>query len=64
MNKVYVRDFATRSVIREIDVSGIAGTSNYDRFVEGLMHNMNLDDYFLDDDDCINEQLAIKKGDK
>jgi len=50
MQKVYVRDFETRSVIKEIDVSNIAGTSNYDRFVMGLMRNMDLDKYFLDDD--------------
>ena len=56
MNKVYVRDFETRSVIKEIDVSNIAGTSNYDRFVSGLMHNMNLDKYFLDDDEYQSEQ--------
>ena len=56
MNKVFVRDFDTRSVIREIDVSSVAGTSNYDRFVMGLMHNMDLDKYFLDDDDYIKEQ--------
>jgi len=58
MNKVYVRDFETRSVIKEIDVSNVAGTTNYDRFVTGLMRNMNLDKYFLDDEDYINEQEA------
>lgn len=51
MNKVYIRDFATRSVVKEIDVSHVAGTSNYDRFVMGLMRNMDLDKYFLDDDE-------------
>lgn len=60
MNKVYVRDVETRSVIKEIDVSNIAGTSNYDRFVTGLMHNMNLDKYFLDDEDYLDEQTAMK----
>ena len=54
MNKVYVRDFETQSVIEEIDVSNVTG--NYDRFVIGLMHNMNLDKYFLDDDGYIKEQ--------
>ncbi len=56
MNKVYVRDFETCSVVKEIDVSSIAGTSSYDRFVRGLLHNMNLEDYFLDDDDYLKEQ--------
>ena len=56
MNKVYVRDFKTRSVIREIDVNHIAGTSNYNRFVSGLMRNMNLDEYFLDDTEYQKEQ--------
>ena len=56
MNKVYVRDFETRSVVREINVSNIAGTSNYDRFVMGLMRNMNLDKYFLDDSEYQKEQ--------
>ena len=60
MNKVYIRDFETRSVVKEIDVSNIAGTSNYDRFVMGLMHNMNLDKYFLDDEDYINGQTRGK----
>ncbi len=56
MNKVYVRDFKTRSVVKEIDVSHVAGTSNYDRFVMGLMRNMDLDKYFLDDDEYQKEQ--------
>ncbi len=56
MNKVYVRDFKTRSVVEEIDVTSVAGTSNYNRFVMGLMRNMNLDDYFLDDEDYLKEQ--------
>ena len=56
MNKVYVRDFETRSVIKEIDVSSVAGTSNYDRFVMGLMRNMDLEKYFLDDDEYLEEQ--------
>ena len=56
MNKVYVRDFETRSIIKEIDVSNVAGTSNYDRFVMGLMRNMDLDKYYLDDDDYLAEQ--------
>ncbi len=56
VNKVYIRDFATRSVIKEIDVSNIAGTSNYGRFVSGVMRNMNLDQYFLDDREYQEEQ--------
>ena len=53
MNKavVYVRDFKTRSIIKEIDVSRVAGTTKYDYFVMGLMRNMDLEEYFLDDDD-------------
>ena len=60
MNKVYVRDFETRSIVKEIDVSSVAGTSNYDRFVMGLMRNMNLDRYFLDDADYTREQENLK----
>ncbi len=56
MNKVYVRDFETRSVVKEIDVSSVAGTSNYERFEMGLLHNMDLDNYYLDDDDYLKEQ--------
>lgn len=58
MNKVYVRDFKSRTVIKEIDVSRVAGTSNYDRFVMGLMRNMDLDKYYLDDNDYLKEQEA------
>ncbi len=58
--KVYVRDFETRSIIKEIDVTSIAGTSNYNRFVRGLMHNMNLDKYFLDDDEY--QKGEVKHG--
>ena len=61
MNKVYVRDFETRSVVKEIDVSRVAGTSNYDCFVMGLMRNMDLDKYFLDDGKYQTEQ-ENKKG--
>ena len=60
MNRVYVRDFKTRGIVKEIDVTSVAGTSNYDRFVMGLMHNMNLDDYFLDDEDYLKEQEEEK----
>ena len=56
MNKVYVRDFETRGVIKEIDVSSVAGTSNYDRFVMGLMRNMDLEKYYLDDNEYLEEQ--------
>ncbi|MBU1173238.1 MAG: hypothetical protein KKD44_27040 [Proteobacteria bacterium] len=56
MNKVYIRDFATRSVVKEFDVSSIAGTSNYDRFVRGLMTNMDLDKYYLDDSEYQEQQ--------
>lgn len=61
MNKVYVRDFATRSVIKEIDVSQVAGTTNYDRFVMGLMRNMDLDKYFLDDEEYQKERRGAKQ---
>ena len=63
MNKVYVRDFETRSVLNEIDVSNIASTSKYDRFVMGLMHNMNLDKYYLDDEDYLKEQEERRSSD-
>jgi len=56
MNKVYVRDFETRSIVKEIDVSHVAGTSNYARFVMGLMRNMDLDKYFLDDDEYLRSE--------
>jgi len=58
-NKVCVRDFESRSIIKEIDVSRIAGTTNYDRFVMGLLRNMDLDRFYLDDDEYQKEQ-AIK----
>ena len=60
MNKVYVRDFATRSVIKEIDVSHVAGTSNYERFERGLMLNMDLDRFYLDDDEYQNTHREKK----
>ncbi len=56
MNKVYIRDFATRRVVKEIDVSSVAGTSNYNRFEMGLKRNMDLDKYFLDDEEYQKEQ--------
>ena len=59
MNKVYIRDFETRSVIKEIDVSRVTSTSNYNRFVMGLMRNMDLDKYFLDDEDYLKEQGEV-----
>ena len=61
-SKVYVRDFATRSVIKEIDVSNVVGTSKYDHFVMGLMRNMDLDKFFLDDDEVMeeNERREVK----
>jgi hypothetical protein len=46
--KVYVRDFETRTSIKEIDVTSIIGTSNYERFLMGLLRNMNTDKYFVD----------------
>ncbi len=59
MVKVYIRDFETRSIVKEIDVSRVAGTSNYDRFVTGLMHNMNLEKYYLDDDAYMKEFVNV-----
>ena len=61
MNKVYIRDFETRSVVKEIDVTDIAGTSNYTRFELGLLRNMNLDKYYLDDTDYLKEQEKLLK---
>ncbi|KKN57569.1 hypothetical protein LCGC14_0561150 [marine sediment metagenome] len=49
MASVYVRDFETRSVVKEIKVDNMVGTSNYDRFLMGLLHNMNLDKYYVDE---------------
>lgn len=49
MTKVYVRDFEKREVVKEIDVTGIVGTSNYQRFLMGLMRNMDLDRYYVDE---------------
>ncbi len=49
--KVYVRDFETRSIVKEIDVTSVVNTSNYNRFLMGLMRNMNLDKYFVDEDE-------------
>jgi len=59
--KVYIRDFATRSIIKEIDVSSVEGTSNYERFERGLYHNMDLDKYYLDDDEYQKSQ-RLKAG--
>lgn len=56
MDKVYVRDFKTRSIVREIDVSDVASTSEYYRFVMGLMRNMDLDNYYLDDEDYLKDE--------
>lgn len=53
MSKVFVRDFETRSIVKEIDVSHITGENNYDRFVMGLLRNMDLDKYFLDEDEVL-----------
>ncbi len=50
-DKVYVRDFKTRSVISEISVHYPPDSPNYDRFVMGLMRNMDLNFFFLDDDE-------------
>lgn len=63
MNKVYIKDFKTRSVIWEIDVSHIAGTISYDRFVIGLARSIDLDKYFLDDDEYQKEQKGDNHND-
>ncbi len=49
MNEVYVRDFATRSVVKEIEVHYPWGSPNYEKFEMGLMRNMDLDRFFFDD---------------
>ena len=60
-NKVYIRELETRRVLKEIDVSHVAGTSNYDRFESGLLHNIDLEKYYLDDDDYQAEQENINR---
>lgn len=50
MTKVYIRDFATRSIVHEIEVRDMT-ESQYDRFEMGLKRQMDLDKYYLDDDE-------------
>lgn len=49
MVRVYVRDFKKQGVVKAINVSRIIGTSNYDRFLMGLMRNMDLDRFYVDE---------------
>ncbi len=62
MVKVYVRDFETRSIVKAIDVSNVVGTSNYDRFFRGLIHNMDLEHYFVDETEVDNLNKKNKGG--
>lgn len=55
MPKVYVKEFGTNKVIKEIDVSPVAGTSNYERFTMGIRRQMNLDRYYLDESEVQKE---------
>ncbi len=57
MTSVYVRDFETRGIVKEINVDSVVGTSNYDRFLMGLLHNMNLDKYFVDESEVENDDI-------
>ncbi len=49
--KVYIRDFATRSIIKEIEVHYRPDSSQYERFQMGLMRSMDFDKFYLDDED-------------
>lgn len=60
MNKVYIRDFETRSIIKEIEVHHAPDSSQYDRFEMGLMRNMDLDKFYLDDDEYQKEQKEVR----
>ncbi len=57
-SKVYIRDFATRSVIEEIEVHYPPDSRQYEQFEMGLNRNMDLDRFYLDDD----EYLKASKG--
>lgn len=48
MVKVYVRTFITREVVKEIEV-GTPSPRNHERFMLGLLRNMDQSRYFVDD---------------
>ncbi len=51
MGKVYVRDFKTRSIIKEIEVHYPPDSRAYEMFEMGLLRNMDLDNFYLDDEE-------------
>ena len=48
MKKLYVRDFETRSVIKEIPISNTSAR-HVERVMMGLLRNMDTDRFFIDD---------------
>lgn len=49
---LYVRDFATRSIVDTLDVTG-RSERQIEKIMLGMLHQMNTDDYFIDDSECI-----------
>lgn len=49
--KLYIRDFDTRSIVKEIDVTGHS-ERQVEKIMMGMLINMNTEDYFVDDSDC------------
>lgn len=50
--KLYIKDFATRSVIEEIDVTG-SSERRVEKIMMGMLINMNTEEYFVDDSECV-----------
>jgi hypothetical protein len=48
---LHVRRFDTRESVRKIDVTG-KSRSQVERVMRGMLINMNIDDFFIDDDDA------------
>lgn len=49
---LYIRDFATRSVIDTVDVTG-RSERQVEKIMMGMLINMNTDEYFVDDSECV-----------
>ena len=49
--KIYVRQLDDREAIHSIDMTG-KSEKHCDRTVQGLMRNMDLDNFFVDDTEC------------